>query len=263
MKFTYYNQTVDLFAKKYFPDGPPEKIVINCSGGLDSSGLLYLACVYFPEVKKYIFTGHNPNGPYESLNAQDIVGYIEDYIPNHNIQSHDIIPYDDTSPEILSEARALVENDSSYFDKYPWSDRGSEEDSWNAFLTKIAKPLSNDRNVRTVMRKHGCTRYMAAMTQNPPIKDMERLGFNHLAHPKRNENCEDVHVFSYRGISYHPFARVNKLFVKGIYESHSLMDEYYYLTGSCVGGPESTNYFIEPCGRCFWCHEKKWAFGKC
>ena len=263
MKFTYYDQTMDLFAKEYFPDGPPQKIVISCSGGLDSSGLLYLACKYFPEVEKHIFTGHNPKGPFESLNAQDVVSWIEDNIPNHNIQSHDILEYDDTSDEILAEAKQLVDNDPSYFDKYPWIDRGNEKDSWKHFLEKIAKPISNTKNIRSIMRKYECKRYIAAMTQNPPNDVMEKLGFAHLAETKRNEDQNTVHVFNRDGISYHPFARVNKLFVKGIYETHDLMGEYYNLTGSCTGNYDLTNYFTKPCGKCFWCHEKKWAFGEC
>ena len=111
------------------------------------------------------------------------------------------------------------------------------------------------------MEKYGCTRYAAAMTQNPPDKDMEELGFAHLAETKRNEGRTEVHIFNKGGVSYHPFARVNKLFVKGVFEEHDLMDTLATLTGSCTGGPQETDYFTKPCGKCFWCQEKKWAFG--
>lgn len=262
MKFTYYNQTVDLFAEEFFPDGPPERIVVSCSGGLDSSALLYLMCKYFPDTEKHIFTGDDVHAPYDAMNAQNVVEWVQENVDNHNILSHDSIKYDDRSDDILAEIKIMVDNDPSYYDKYPWVDLGDKERSMRSFLGKIAKPTINFRNICSVMEKYNCTRYAAAMTQNPPNKDMDNLGFAHLAEIKRNEDREDVHVFNRGGISYHPFARVNKLFIKGIFEEHDLMGEYYNLTGSCTGGWETTEWFTKPCGICFWCHEKKWAFGK-
>lgn len=262
MKFTYYNQTVDLFSEEYFPDGPPKRIVVNCSGGLDSSALLYLVSKYFPEVEKHIFTGDDIYAPYDAMNAREVVQWIQNNVDGHNVLTHDLIKYDDRSHEILDEIKEMVDKDPSYYEKYPWIDLGDEEMSWRSFLGKIAKPTLNFRNTKKVMEKYGCSRYIAAMTQNPPNKDMEELGFSHLAETKRNEGREDVHVFNKIGISYHPFARVNKLFVKGVFEEHDLMGDYYSLTGSCTGGFNVTDWFTKPCGKCFWCHEKKWAFGK-
>ena len=156
----------------------------------------------------------------------------------------------------------MVDADPTYFDKYPWIEKQNKEESWRSFLGKIAKPLSNDRNVVSIMQKYGCTRYIAAMTQNPPNKIMKELKFDHLAETKRNEDREDVYIFRPDGRSYHPFARVNKLFVKGVYEAHDLMDNLYHLTGSCTGGWDSTDWFTKPCEICFWCHEKKMGFWK-
>ena len=41
----------------------------------------------------------------------------------------------------------------------------------------------------------------------------------------------------------------------------NLMDDLFPLTMSCIGFEKETNYFTEPCKKCYWCHEKKWAFG--
>lgn len=262
MKFTYYDQTVEIFPKEYYPDGPPERIMVNVSGGLDSASLLFLLCTYFPEVEKHIFTGDDVHAPYDSMNAQNVVQWCEENIPNHNIKSHDLCPYDDRDPKILEEVRGIVDKDPSFFDKFPWIDMGTEERSWASFLGKIAKPMQNLRNQRAVMQKYGCTRYMAAMTQNPPNAVMKEGGWYHLAETKRNEDQKGVHIFNKDGVSYHPYARVDKMFVRGVFEAHDLMGEYYELTGSCTGGPDSTDYFMKPCEICFWCHEKKWAFGK-
>lgn len=259
MKLTYGNQTIDLFPESDFPDGPPENIIINVSGGLDSAALLYLMCTNYPNVKKHIFTGHDPNCPFDSERARDVVDWCQNNIEGHNILTHDVIPYDDKSDAILNEVEGFVEKDPSLYDKYPWIDLGDEEESRRSFLGKIAKPYYIMKLLRELLSKYNCTRYMAAMTQNPPNKDMEELGFAYLAETKRNEDRDDVHILGV--CSYHPLARVNKKFVRGVYDTHGL-DDYYELTGSCTGNPIDTKGFMEPCKKCFWCHEKHWAFGK-
>ena len=39
------------------------------------------------------------------------------------------------------------------------------------------------------------------------------------------------------------------------------MDELFPITASCVAYAKKTNHFSEPCKECWWCREKKWAFG--
>ena len=45
-------------------------------------------------------------------------------------------------------------------------------------------------------------------------------------------------------------------------ELDNILDEIFPLTGSCTGGSFITKLWTQPCKECFWCHEKKWAFGK-
>ena len=59
---------------------------------------------------------------------------------------------------------------------------------------------------------------------------------------------------------YKPFVNVNKKFLAGLYEQENIMD-LHNITESCTGFPKDTNWFTEPCKRCFWCYERKWAFG--
>ena len=80
MKFTYYDQTVDLLLDL-------DRIVVKVSGGLDSASLLFLLCKYFPKIKKHIFTGDDVYHPFDAINAENIVEYIMKKIPNHNIKS--------------------------------------------------------------------------------------------------------------------------------------------------------------------------------
>lgn len=260
MKLTYNNQTIDLFSEEFFPDGPPERILLNLSGGLDSASLLYLLCKYFPSVQKHIYTGKAILTPFDAENAIDIVGWIKTKFPDNNILTHDIIEYDDFSKSVLDEVHELVKADPSYYDKYPWVDYGDPQRSMNSFLGKIAKPYVMMKVTKSLMSKYDCYKYMSAMTQNPPEDEMEKHGFLYLSETKRNPNTNQMIMFG--TYTYQPYCKVDKKFVYGVFDEENLMEELFPLTGSCTGSFDSTNGFSEPCKMCFWCHEKKWAFGK-
>tara|TARA_B100000424_G_scaffold239866_1_gene206935 strand:- start:575 stop:1408 length:834 start_codon:yes stop_codon:yes gene_type:complete len=276
LEFTYYDQTVDLLPEKYLELWKP-RVVVSVSGGLDSAALLWLLCTYFPDIEKHIFTGDDANHPADACCAEDVVDYIKKQIPNHNIKSHDFVVFDDMDPEILEEVKLLVEQDPEKYKKqFPYIERDKERKEQGLpphkytdeelFLGKISKPLLNRRNMISIMEKHNCPIYLSGMTMNPPNDEMKRLGFYNIAEKKRNEDCDDdklkVAIHRRGGIAYQPFARVNKLFVKGVFEAHGILEEIFPLTGSCTGGANVTKLWTEPCTKCFWCQEKHWAFGK-
>lgn len=60
--------------------------------------------------------------------------------------------------------------------------------------------------------------------------------------------------------SFHPFANINKKAIAELYNSYDLMNTLFPITRSC----ESVKVkFTEPhCGKCWWCHERKWGFGR-
>jgi len=266
LKFTYYDQTVDLLPKKYFSLWP--RIVISVSGGLDSAALLFLLCKYFPTIEKHIFTGDDVNHPIDAFNAENVVNYIKKQIPDHNIKSHDFAHFDDMNPKILEEVALLVKEQPELRNKFPFIKR-SQDGRLEAhkytdeemFYGKIAKPLLNRRNIMALMEKYECKVYLSGMTMNPPNDEMKRLGFFNLSEKQRNEDrVSDKDILG--RINYKPFYIVNKLFVKGVFEQHGILEEIYPLTGSCTGGANITKLWTEPCKECFWCHERKWAFGK-
>ena len=114
------------------------------------------------------------------------------------------------------------------------------------------------------MKKYNCKRNISGMTSNPPNEEMKRLGFYHLSERKRNEDQigSEIGAKVWGKNTYQPFLVANKLFVKGILEKHNILDEIFPLTGSCTGGVNITKLWTKPCEECFWCYEKKWAFGK-
>ena len=78
------------------------------------------------------------------------------------------------------------------------------------------------------------------VTKNPPRQ----------LHPKQEPNRDNRVIKVNR-----PFATSDKRWVAGQYEKYGLLDSLFPLTVSCVGNRDT------PCGSCFWCREKHWAFG--
>ena len=121
-----------------------------------------------------------------------------------------------------------------------------------------SKALQN-RNAREVMHKKHNTIVAMAMSMNPPIDVMKERGFYDVAERKRDPGRSDEKFLNHG--TYMPYLHVDKRFVAGVYKEHGLMKELYPMTKSCAWGPESGNEnYPEPCGRCFWCNEKEWAF---
>ena len=60
---------------------------------------------------------------------------------------------------------------------------------------------------------------------------------------------------------YCPLEYLDKRFVAEMYKQFNLMDNLFPITASCVEYAEKTDYFTKPCKECWWCREKKWAFG--
>lgn len=74
------------------------------------------------------------------------------------------------------------------------------------------------------------------------------------------------------GFFVHPWINVDKKFIADQYVKFGLEEDLLPLTRSCEARPEKTGYdpkifgdelrmFEQPCGMCWWCLEKKWAFG--
>lgn len=59
-----------------------------------------------------------------------------------------------------------------------------------------------------------------------------------------------------------PFANVDKKFISEMFDLLKIKDELFPLTFSCIGTFLKTDGFTKPCGECFWCKEKEWAFGQ-
>lgn len=88
-------------------------------------------------------------------------------------------------------------------------------------------------------------------TANPPIdlgdgRDESRDGTN------RDISRSLQYEIDY----YSPFTNVDKRQIAEWYKEYNLMDSLYPLTMSCEAPTPP-----RPCGACWWCKEKEWAFG--
>ena len=94
-------------------------------------------------------------------------------------------------------------------------------------------------------------------TANPPIEEAEK----HNLTFKREDQRDGNKKFVFRETFYVPFNNVDKRFIAENYKKFNLMDELFPITASCVGYAKATDNFSKPCKECWWCREKKWAFG--
>lgn len=245
MKLTYGNQTIDLFNEKDFPK-LPTKIVLSLSGGLDSSSLLYLIANYFPSIDIFPFHSKDIDGPLDTECAINVHRYLKGMFPN--IKDLTIFDVNTSDSVWLEKAQKELDSPQGKVNGVPrWRNvRGG------------SKALQN-RNAREVMNNRHNTVVVMAMSMNPPIKVMVHRGFYNVAERKRDPGISDEKQLDYG--TYMPYLFVDKKFVAGVYKEHNLMKELYSMTKSCAWGPESgnTNY-PDPCGKCFWCNEKEWAF---
>lgn len=94
-------------------------------------------------------------------------------------------------------------------------------------------------------------------TSNPPEEEATKYNLMMDREVKRDVEYKEV----FKGRFYCPLDNVDKRFVADMYNQFNLMKDLYPITASCVSYDTMTDYFTKPCKVCWWCREKKWAFG--
>jgi hypothetical protein len=111
---------------------------------------------------------------------------------------------------------------------------------------------------------------VAGLTLNPIGRNIvtnihgKNIDLAEKALPERNVN----HMKLLNGNYWFPFANTDKKMVSSLYDQYKV-NELFPLTRSCETIPEmkdgiavNSNFENEPCGECWWCLERKWAFGE-
>ena len=211
-----------------------KKIAISMSGGADSGMLAYLLVKQIQE---------------EGLDIQiQPVTWRRPY-PNDNPKDWNV----KHAQQSITAIRLLLDADDILLDTYVFDPMFSE------------KPLSSEDETREWQRlmryaQHvlGCDHFFYGTTSNPSHKQM----FEHdmLKDREKHRDKEVQHDDAF--LRYTPLADIDKRFLKDLYEQHNLLDTLFPVTRSCEGDPNSTANYTKECGKCWWCKERHWAFGK-
>lgn len=109
---------------------------------------------------------------------------------------------------------------------------------------------------RTLVRQANVNVVYGAFTRPPPDDAITDFDTDADYVPKGLSEKVNDHYYENNKL-YYPFSNINK---KGIYQLYKDLDveDLYSYTRSC----ESLTLTSGHCGKCWWCKERIWAFGK-
>ena len=164
--------------------------------------------------------------------------------PHANLQDIQVFEFDDKDPKHFADANYCIK----HYERY--------KDMTTVGMVKV---LLIDRITRGLMNKYDHPLRFDGMSKNPSEEEMIAGGFLDVSEPRRTH---DENWPTMARQIYQPFINVDKKFVADVYFQHPFMlKEIYPHTKSCTGTAWWTNNFTRVCGKCFWCHERNWAFG--
>ena len=110
---------------------------------------------------------------------------------------------------------------------------------------------------------------LSGITTNPPIEVQEKFHWGILkdVESKRGLSVikETVRYFvesdsekDYEFLEIKPFFNIDKKKIAEMYNELGILETLFPLTRSC----EDRTYLKGHCGKCWWCEERLWAFGK-
>jgi hypothetical protein len=232
MLLTYENQTVD-FNIEYIQRF--KNIGMSLSGGTDSALLFYLLCKFVPDIEIYPWCGIDLYRPAHIFYAREIYQIICEMFPKSNINPLYEFDIDIRDP---------------YWIEYSKKKVNIHNIPQNGFIKGLICSVRSKEISQVNM-------HINALTGNPPYEETVKYGFYHTCEERRFSKNNETKLET----TYKPFRNVDKKWISGMYKKFELMETIYLYTQSCTGFPNDTDWFTKPCKKCYWCHEKKWAFG--
>jgi hypothetical protein len=224
-----------------------KKLMLSLSGGTDSALLLYLFCLYKPDWDIICHTGIDKyKDPWLGEYASDIIHFMNKTFPNVNI-IHEIYKFDSLDDRNL------------YYSKKEWDaqpDKSILPTPEGFSKAWTARPFK-----RKIRQKYKLKLSTHGISHNPPVDVQKEMGFRNTVETLRDKKYDELKPGTNGNIHYMPFINIDKKFIAGLYEQFNLIDTLFLSTMSCIGFKKETKNFTEPCRKCFWCYEKKWAFG--
>ena len=224
-----------------------DSVFLALSGGTDSAMILYLLCKIKPEWKIICHTGiDKPKDPWVGEYGADIVDFMKSKFPHVDIV-HEIYKFNSLDPMTL------------YYATKEWNEQPDK--SILPTAQGYSKNFASRPPKSKIRKKYDIKLSIHGITANPPIEVQKELGFDHVAEPCRNQVYEEENWKKSGNCHYKPFVNIDKKFIADLYKQFNLIDDLFPLTMSCIGFAPETKNFTEPCKQCYWCYEKKWAFG--
>lgn len=211
-----------------------DNVLVNCSGGADSSMLLFESCKIIKEqnlkTKLHVFTlGHDWKGRFNPRHVNQVINFIAEHFGDYPIAANHV--FYSKEPDDKSFKRAEKKIISSY------------NIDFQINATTDIPPVgetSEDIDGNTVDLYETCSVKSRADLQHTTSEIQERLGIKYSL----------------------PYMKLNKKDIAEKYIKYGVRDTLFPLTRSCESPADLTNNFTTTCGKCWWCWERKWAFGE-
>lgn len=222
---------------EYTPDGRKKEVVqVEVSGGADSTLLTWLLIDeirrkgWDTKVQPVTIRRSKPNHPKGAKRAMDRIQEL--------VGGDILLPLIELRPDVNAEGF----DEGKFFLDYKLE--GFKNNQWQESFggTSLMPPEEE-------LRKH--------------FKDQSGLGMleergNHLK--ESGKIYYDVRKYNRRVNS--PFRLMDKKDIAAIYKEKDLVDSLYPYTRSCESLDEDLWESLEHCGKCWWCEERIWAFGR-
>ena len=193
------------------PDGP---IGISCSGGVDSSLLLYILMANCTDTIHIFTLSNDRKGRANAVIVPKVIERCIQLTGNLNVIQHSYYAADQIENTLFDVPREYLKN----------------------------KTIS-------------CIFF--AITANPPAD----VVFAAQGSEQSNRDPSTIKKeIEYDGFLYQPFVNKDKKTIADIYRQLNLMETLFPVTRSCeqIGKLE----YYDHCGKCWWCEERQWGFGR-
>jgi hypothetical protein len=100
----------------------------------------------------------------------------------------------------------------------------------------------------------------SATSMTPPLEAQEHFQDKLPDDILKTRDPEDLNKTMWHKVSAEPLINVNKKELAEIYKKEGLLDTLFPLTRSCENS--ELEFIYKHCGSCWWCEERKWAFGR-
>lgn len=143
------------------------------------------------------------------------------------------------------------------------------QDDTGVSMEPLTTGIGNDFNsverqeklVRSTYEKNNLHCHFVGLVKNPPDDcfefedNNENPGRKSLDNNSEHQEYQEVPSFK----SFRPFANIDKKGVAELYESLHLTNSLFPITRSCESW---TRDISKHCGKCWWCSQRKWGFGR-